>query len=63
LFNVLANRMDTGLLEDIELGFVPAVVVDIGAYSGEWTQRILYVFPTSRVIMIEAQPAQKGHRI
>jgi precorrin-6B methylase 2 len=55
--------MDTGLLEDIELGFVPAVVVDIGAYSGEWTQRILYVFPTSRVIMIEAQPAQKGHRI
>jgi hypothetical protein len=60
LFNVLANRMDTGLLEISSLGFVPAVVVDIGAYSGGGPQRISYVFPTSRVIMVEALPAQKG---
>jgi FkbM family methyltransferase len=60
VFNVLANRMDAGLLEVSRLGFVPAVVVDVGAYAGEWTQRILHVFPTSKVVMIEAQPAHRG---
>jgi FkbM family methyltransferase len=60
VFNVLADRVYGGLLGISRLGFVPAVVVDIGAYSGEWTQRILQVFPTSKVVMIEAQPAHRG---
>jgi FkbM family methyltransferase len=59
VFNVLANRVDAGLLQISRLGLDPAVVVDIGAYSGEWTQRILPIFPTSKVVMIEAQPSHR----
>lgn len=36
-------------------GFQPNVVFDIGAYEGFWTLELLEVFPTAKVLMIEAQ--------
>jgi FkbM family methyltransferase len=40
------------------LGFNPAVVVDVGAYIGEWTRDLKRIFPCSRILMVEPQP---GH--
>lgn len=40
-------------------GFCPKVAIDVGAYSGEWTASLLQVFPQTRVLMIEPQPAKK----
>lgn len=36
-------------------GFNPSCVIDIGAYEGNWTKEFLEVFPTPRILMIEAQ--------
>lgn len=36
-------------------GYRPRFVVDIGAYSGEWTEAFKNVFPDSSILMIEAQ--------
>lgn len=40
------------------LGFNPAVVIDVGAYIGEWTRSFKRVFPRARILMVEPQP---GH--
>lgn len=40
-------------------GFEPQLVIDIGAYEGEWTQMLLSIFPKSRVLMIEPQSSKK----
>ncbi len=43
-------------LENLKLiGFNPPVIIDIGAYHGQWTIEVLEVFPNSKVLMIEAQ--------
>jgi FkbM family methyltransferase len=39
----------------LEKKFYPANVVDIGAYEGTWTIDFLEVFPSSRILMVEAQ--------
>lgn len=41
-----------------QLGFNPAVVIDVGAYIGEWTSDLKHIFSSARVLMIEPQP---GH--
>jgi len=40
-------------------GFIPAFVLDIGAYEGEWTAGFLKVFPNIPVLMIEAQKGKE----
>ncbi|MBZ5684385.1 MAG: FkbM family methyltransferase [Acidobacteriia bacterium] len=40
------------------LGFNPAVVIDVGAYIGEWTRSFKRIFPGARILMVEPQP---GH--
>jgi FkbM family methyltransferase len=40
------------------LGFNPAVVIDVGAYVGEWTRSFKCIFPSASVLMVEPQP---GH--
>jgi FkbM family methyltransferase len=40
-----------------ENGFVPSVVVDIGANRGNWTLEVARVFPSSTFILIDADPA------
>lgn len=39
--------------------FYPAVVIDIGAYEGHWTVDLLEVFPSARVLMVEAQKSKE----
>ncbi len=36
-------------------GFNPVAVLDIGAYEGLWSIDFLEVFPTARILMLEAQ--------
>jgi len=40
------------------LGFNPAVVIDVGAYIGEWARDLKRIFPSARILMVEPQP---GH--
>ena len=35
--------------------FDPAVIFDIGAYEGLWTLDVLEVFPSAKILMVEAQ--------
>jgi FkbM family methyltransferase len=50
------------------LGFAPAVVYDIGAYRGGWTQAAAEVFPDAQFVLFEAngdhagELAASGHR-
>ena len=50
------------------LGFVPAVVYDVGAYRGGWTRAAAEVFPDARFVLFEAnrdhvgELAGAGHR-
>lgn len=39
------------------LGFNPAVVIDVGAYIGEWTRGFKRIFPSARILMVEPQPS------
>jgi FkbM family methyltransferase len=36
-------------------GFNPETIVDVGAYHGEWTKMVKGVFPSAKVLMVEAQ--------
>jgi FkbM family methyltransferase len=40
-------------------GFNPSVIIDIGAYEGYWTLDTLEVFPSAKIIMVEAQQKKK----
>lgn len=40
------------------LGFNPAVVIDVGAYIGEWARDLKRISPSARILMVEPQP---GH--
>ena len=47
--------MEWSLMNIKKLGFYPDFVIDVGAYDGEWTQMIKVIFPSAKVLMIEAQ--------
>lgn len=38
-----------------QLGFSPKLIVDIGAYKGEWSTMARQVFPAAEILMLEAQ--------
>jgi FkbM family methyltransferase len=40
-------------------GFDPKVVIDVGAYRGEWTRLCKRIFPSAQVLMIEPQSARR----
>lgn len=40
-------------------GFSPKAAIDVGAYSGEWTIAFRQLYPQTRVLMVEPQPARK----
>lgn len=40
-------------------GFQPKIILDIGAYHGEWTTEVKKVYPYSQILMIEANPEKK----
>lgn len=39
--------------------YVPQVILDIGAYEGLWALDVLEVFPSSKILMIEAQKSKE----
>lgn len=38
-----------------EWGFRPGLVIDVGAFRGEWTRMVKGIFPDTSVLMVEAQ--------
>jgi len=50
--------MESGLLNLRANGFAPNVVLDIGAYRGEWTLLCKRIWPRCSVLMLEAAPAR-----
>nr|WKN36970.1 FkbM family methyltransferase [Tunicatimonas sp. TK19036] len=44
-----------------ELGFHPPFIVDVGAYAGEWTKKVLDIYPNATYLMVEAQPSKKNN--
>ncbi len=42
------------------LGFVPAVIYDIGAYRGGWTRAATVVFPAAQFVLFEANRDHAG---
>ncbi len=55
LFDIMANRVASGLRTLRRLGFSPDLVIDVGAHTGTWTRMALPYFPAARFVMIEAQ--------
>ncbi len=41
-------------------GFAPRTVIDVGAYTGGWTSKVINTYPEARFIMLEAQPDKKS---
>lgn len=37
-------------------GFEPASVIDVGAFMGDWTNRVRAIWPTAKFLMVEPQP-------
>ena len=48
------------LLNLKKIGFQPSIIIDIGAYEGHWTKDVLEVFPSARVLMVEAQKKKEN---
>jgi FkbM family methyltransferase len=42
------------------IGFDPAVIIDIGAYEGNWTLDVLEIYPNARILMLEAQKKKES---
>ncbi|MFP6735983.1 MAG: FkbM family methyltransferase [Rhodospirillales bacterium] len=57
-YSGLSNPFKEMLLRLKKINFNPLSVLDIGAYSGDWTRAFKEVFPQAKVLMVEAQ-AQK----
>ena len=46
----------TSTLNDLkQRGFTPSTAIDVGAYHGEWTTMFKKIFPSTKILMIEAQ--------
>ena len=43
------------------LGFIPKIVLDIGAYKGIWSTDLKTVFPDCKILMIEGQYSKEVH--
>lgn len=54
--NVVSNNMFERLEVLKNLGYLPNIIIDVGAYKGNWTSRAVEIFPDSKFIMLEAQP-------
>ncbi len=54
--------MESTLSDLKQKGFNPSVTLDVGAYHGEWTKMFKKIFPTTKVLMVEAQE-EKSHAL
>lgn len=55
VFGYNFNNTESTLVRLSTKGFHPEYVIDIGAYTGEWTLMTRQIFPTSKILMIEPQ--------
>jgi FkbM family methyltransferase len=60
LVAVVSDRVPAGLRALEAAGYAPDLVIDVGAYEGEWTRQALPHFPTARFLLIEAQPSKEA---
>jgi FkbM family methyltransferase len=56
---ILGDRSPAGLRALEATGFAPDLVIDVGAYEGDWTRQALPRFPAARFLLVEAQPAKE----
>ncbi len=43
-----------------KLGYQPKLVLDIGAYEGNWAESFLTVFPEAKILMLEGQEGKRN---
>tara|TARA_R110000765_G_scaffold283498_2_gene380469 strand:- start:16 stop:690 length:675 start_codon:yes stop_codon:yes gene_type:complete len=46
-------NLNESLLTLKKFGFAPKFILDIGAYKGEWTDQVSYIFPTAGFLLVE----------
>lgn len=51
---LFAPHMRMGLESLAERGFAPETILDVGAFEGDWALAALGVWPTAKMIMVEA---------
>ena len=49
-----APNMKLGLLAAQSRGLNPKVIIDVGAFEGDWTRMAKQIWPDSRIVMVEA---------
>ena len=57
----IKNSMFFSIKEMKRRGFNPKTVIDVGAYTGGWTSKVISYFPKAKFIMCEAQPDKKTY--
>lgn len=55
----LKDSMFQSIQEMKKRGFAPETIIDVGAYTGGWTSKVIEYFPQAKFIMCEAQPGKK----
>lgn len=56
----IKDSMFFSITEMKRRGFTPRTIIDVGAYTGGWTSRVINIYPDARFIMLEAQPEKKA---
>ena len=52
---VLSTEIEDHLFHKLKRhGYCPESVIDVGAYQGEWTRKIKVIFPSAKVLMVDA---------
>jgi FkbM family methyltransferase len=49
----LAPSMEIGLAEMAKRGFLPKTIIDVGAFTGNWSRLAKRIWPESRLLIIE----------
>lgn len=61
---LLVSDVDDNMFYHIKMlkniGFNPDVVIDIGAYLGDWTFQVNQIFPNATFLMIEPQKSKES---
>jgi FkbM family methyltransferase len=55
-----APTLEISLMRMKQSGFNSQIVIDVGAYTGEWTTTFKSIFPTAKVLMFEPQKSKQS---
>jgi FkbM family methyltransferase len=58
-----APHMMFGLADLAKRGFVPATIVDIGAFQGDWSRMAKQIWPASHLVMIEPNTSNQARLV